>query len=77
MPFSYSIEESEHLKYEHVPLLTYPLAFPTSPQFHSTMSNYHSEKRYEGPEAIVVAMDIGTTQSERGLSGWRGSDSLL
>jgi hypothetical protein len=31
------------------------------------MSNYYSEKKYEGPEAIVVAMDIGTTQSERGF----------
>jgi hypothetical protein len=25
------------------------------------------EKRYEGPETLVVTMDIGTTQSERDL----------
>jgi len=29
------------------------------------MSNYYSEKIYDGPEAIVVSMDIGTTQSEQ------------
>ncbi|KIM23490.1 hypothetical protein M408DRAFT_332321 [Serendipita vermifera MAFF 305830] len=27
------------------------------------MADYYSEKKYEGPETIVVAMDIGTTQS--------------
>ena len=26
----------------------------------------YSEKEYDGPETIVVAMDIGTTQSEQG-----------
>ncbi|KIM26381.1 hypothetical protein M408DRAFT_192451 [Serendipita vermifera MAFF 305830] len=27
------------------------------------MANYYSNKKYDGPEAIVVAMDIGTTHS--------------
>jgi hypothetical protein len=40
------------------------------------MPNYYSEKPYEGKEAIVVAMDIGTTNSERGLSS-RGEASLI
>jgi hypothetical protein len=26
----------------------------------------YGEKIYEGPETVVVAMDIGTTQSEQG-----------
>jgi hypothetical protein len=29
------------------------------------MSNYYGEEIYRGPEAILVSMDIGTTQSER------------
>jgi hypothetical protein len=41
------------------------------------MPNYYSEKIYEGPETIVVAMDIGTTQSEQRLSGWSGPDPLF
>jgi hypothetical protein len=32
------------------------------------MPGYYSETVYKGPETIVVAMDIGTTQSERVLS---------
>jgi hypothetical protein len=38
------------------------------------MSNYDSEREYKGPEAIVVAMDIGTTQSELYTSDWGESD---
>ena len=34
------------------------------------MFSYCSEEKYEGPEAIVVAMDIGTTQSEPDTNGW-------
>jgi hypothetical protein len=35
------------------------------PDIPALMSNYYSEKLYDGPEAIVVSMDIGTTQSEQ------------
>jgi hypothetical protein len=41
------------------------------------MPNYYSEKSYEGPETIVVAMDIGTTHSEQGLSDESGADLLF
>jgi hypothetical protein len=41
------------------------------------MANYYSDTKYKGPEAIVVAMDIGTTQSGRELSGWGESDPIL
>ena len=41
------------------------------------MPSFYSEEKYKGPEAIVVAMDIGTTQSEQSLSGWDGSDSTF
>jgi hypothetical protein len=41
------------------------------------MPNYYGEKKYEGPEAIVVAMDIGTTQSGQGLDGEGESDPII
>jgi hypothetical protein len=41
------------------------------------MPNYYSEKPYNGPDTIVVAMDIGTTHSEQGFSGWSGADPLF
>jgi hypothetical protein len=36
-----------------------------------------SQNIYEGPETIVVAMDIGTTQSELSVSGRGEPDRLL
>jgi hypothetical protein len=36
------------------------------PRFQLVM---YSENKYEGPETMVVAMDIGTTQSEQGSPG--------
>lgn len=39
-----------------------PYSDPTSPRIKCIMPRYYGE-RYEGPEFIVVAMDIGTTQS--------------
>jgi len=47
--------------------VTLPVRF--LPSYNSSlpvMPNYYSEKIYEGPETIVVAMDIGTTHSEQG-----------
>lgn len=41
------------------------------------MSNYYSQKQYEGDEVITVVMDIGTTQSERGRCGWGESDPMF
>jgi hypothetical protein len=41
------------------------------------MPNYYSEKPYKGPETIVVAIDIGTIDSEQGLNGWSGADPLF
>jgi hypothetical protein len=35
------------------------------------MHSYYSENIYKGTEAIAVAMDIGTTQSELGMSTGR------
>lgn len=40
------------------------------PAIQPAMPSYYSEKKYEGPEAVVVAMDIGTTQSERAPVPW-------
>jgi hypothetical protein len=37
----------------------------------------YGEKKYEGPETLVVAMDIGTTQSEQRLIGWGWFDSVF
>jgi hypothetical protein len=36
------------------------------------MKNYYGTKGYEGPESIVVAMDIGTTDSRHGLRAGAG-----
>jgi hypothetical protein len=41
------------------------------------MSNYYSEKVYNGQEAIAVAMDIGTTHSELGSSDWNNFDLIF
>ena len=45
------------------------VSYPPRDSSLSVMANYYSGKIYEGPETIVVAMDIGTTYSEQGLSG--------
>jgi hypothetical protein len=41
------------------------------------MPNYYSEKEHTGPEAISVAMDIGTTQSKLGMSYGFGPDPVF
>jgi hypothetical protein len=43
--------------------------FLPSPCLQPIMSGYTSEGAYKGPEAIVVAMDIGTTHSEHPTNG--------
>ena len=63
MGYEWSASSAEFI----FPLL---LLVATFLRFHPIMSNYYSEEIYEGPEAIVVAMDIGTTHSEQGLSDW-------